>query len=176
MDAQKIELKSPLTTDAGPLFTLIDQDRTNLAHWLPWAATTLTIADERIFLRYCQGRIADKQLWLSVIWVAGQPAGMIDLHEFKDHHADVGYWLGREFRGQGIMSRSLALTEQVGFEQLDLVKISLLAALKNDASRQVAVRNHYHQDGILRQHIPALNGYTDAVVYSKLKSEYQKNV
>lgn len=171
MTKPTVELKSPSVNDAAALYALIGQDRKNLARWLPWAATTNSAADERIFLRYCQGRMADKQLWLAVIWVDHQPAGMIDLHDFRDHHADIGYWLGRDFRGQGIVSRSLAMVEQLAFTQLHLVKLELLAAVDNHASRQVAVRNHYQLDGILRQHIPTATGFADAAVYSKLQNE-----
>lgn len=172
MTQPKIELRSPNVADAPALFALVQQDQTTLARWLPWAATTHSAADERIFLRYCQGRIADKQLWLAVIWVDQQPAGMIDLHNFQDRHADVGYWLGRDFRGQGVISRSLAEVEAVGFDQLNLVKLEILAATANRASRQVAERNHYQLDGILRQHIPTTTGFTDAAVYSKLATEH----
>jgi len=175
MGTPNIQLQDPKVADATALYALIDQDRANLAHWLPWVATTTSVADERIFLRYCQGRMADKQLWLAVIWVNQQPAGMIDLHELKDGRADVGYWLGRDFRGQGIISRSLAMAENIGFTHLKCHKLELLAATDNLASRNVAERNHYHQDGILRQHIPIQDGYSDAAVYSKLKSEFQPN-
>ncbi|TGD19776.1 GNAT family N-acetyltransferase [Levilactobacillus suantsaiihabitans] len=171
MTQLKIDLRTPDVADAPALFALIQQDRTHLARWLPWAATTQSVADERIFLRYCQGRIADKQLWLAVIWVDDQPAGMIDLHNFQDRHADVGYWLGRDFRGQGVISRSLAQVETVGFDQLNLVKLNILAATANHPSRQVAERNHYHLDGILRQHIPVTTGFADAAIYSKLATE-----
>jgi len=175
MCTPNIQLKDPKIADAAALYALIDQDRTNLSRWLPWAATTTSTADERIFLRYCQGQMADKQLWLAVIGVDQQPAGMIDLHEFKDGHADIGYWLGRDFRGQGIISRSLAMTESIGFTRLKCHKLQLLAATDNQSSRHVAERNHYHQDGILRQHIPIQDGYSDAAVYSKLKSEFHPN-
>ncbi|WP_203641414.1 GNAT family N-acetyltransferase [Levilactobacillus andaensis] len=166
------QLKEPAVTDAPALYALIEQDRPPLEKWLPWADSMQSVADEAAFLQYSQQRNADHQLWLRIIWVADQPAGMIDIHEMKDGHGEIGYWLGRDFRGHGIISQSLVLTEQAGFDTLHLNKLSILAATENNASRHVAERNHYHLDGILRQHIPTTGtAYHDAAVYSKLKTE-----
>jgi len=166
-----LRLKEPAVTDASALYTLIEQDRSLLEKWLPWADSMQSVADEAAFLQYSQQRNADHQLWLRVIWAVDQPAGMIDIHEMKDGHGEIGYWLGHEFRGQGVVSQSLALTEQVGFDTLHLNKLMILAATENSASRQVAERNHYHLDGILRQHIPTSTDFYDAAIYSKLKTE-----
>ncbi|WP_341780260.1 GNAT family N-acetyltransferase [Levilactobacillus sp. HBUAS70063] len=171
--ADNIQLKAPQLTDAPALFACIAADRDYLVQWLPWVATTRAVADEAAFLRYCQTRIAAHQLWLAVIWVAGQPAGMIDLHEFQDDHAAVGYWLSREHRGQGIMTRCLATVEVIGFHDLGLHEIDLLADPANHASRAVAERRGFQRAGVLREHLPlAQGGYHDAVIYSKLSQEF----
>jgi len=171
--SQTIQLRSPQLSDASALLACIDADREFLSQWLPWVATTRTVADEIAFLKYCQARIANQQLWLAVIWVADRPAGMIDLHEFMDHHAAVGYWLDRTHRGQGIMTQCLAIVEAIGFNTLDLHSINLLAEPENHASRAVAEHRGFHQDGVLREHIPIIQGtYRDAVIYSKLAHEF----
>ncbi|NLR08409.1 MULTISPECIES: GNAT family N-acetyltransferase [Lactobacillaceae] len=168
-----IQLKSPQLSDAPALFACIAADRPYLSQWLPWAATTRTVADETAFLKYCQQRIASHQLWLTVIWVAGRPAGMIDLHDFKDHHAAVGYWLNHTLRGQGITTKCLATVETIGFNTLKLHSLNLLAEPENHASRAVAEHRGFHQDGLLRAHIPTVQGdYRDAVIYSKINREF----
>jgi len=58
-----INLENPQLSDAPTLFTQIEADREHLSQWLPWAATTRTVADEAAFLQYCQHRIADHKLW-----------------------------------------------------------------------------------------------------------------
>jgi len=167
-----IQLKSPRLSDAPALFDCVAADRAFLAQWLPWAATTQTVADETAFLKYCQTRIADHQLWLAVIWVADHPVGMIDLHDFQDQHASVGYWLDHTQRGQGIMTQCLAVVESIAFKTLNLHSILLLADPENHASRAVAEHRRFHRDGTLRDYIPtALGDYHDAVIYSKLSRE-----
>lgn len=168
-----IQLKAPQLSDAPALFACVDADRDLLSQWLPWAATTRTVADEAAFLKYCQERITSHQLWLAVILVADRPAGMIDLHDFKNQHASVGYWLDHTLRGKGIMTQCLAAVEEIGFNTLGLHSINLLAEPDNHASRAVAEHRGFHQDGVLREYIPTIRGdYRDAVVYSKLDREF----
>lgn len=166
-----IYIETPAISDAAGLYPLIAQDRENLAKWLPWAATTQSVIDEAGFIRDCLQRIEDRQLWLGVIWVDHHPAGMIDLHDFKDSHAAIGYWLGKDYRGQGVLAQSLAALEKFGFGRYRLHKISILAEPDNAASRAVAERANYRQDGTLREHIPHQDSFADAVVYSKLSDE-----
>lgn len=165
-------LMTPVVADAPALFALIDQDRAELSRWMPRTASIQSIEDEAAFLLKSQERIAANQFWLAVIWVGSQPAGTIDLHTFKDGHAEIGYWLGRDFRGKGIMTHVLGIVEDVAFRQLNLNKLELLIATPNTASQAVAHRRNFHQDGILREHLLTATGdYNDAVIYSKLSHD-----
>ena len=165
-------LMTPVVSDAPALFALIDQDRANLARWMPRTANIQSVADEAAFLLKSRERIAANQFWLAVIWVGSHPAGTIDLHAFKDGHAEVGYWLGRDFQGRGIMPHVLGIVENVAFNQLGLHKLELLIATANTRSQAVALRRGFHQDAILREHLLTATGdYNDAIVYSKLKHD-----
>lgn len=165
-------LMTPVVSDAPALFALIDQDRANLARWMPRTANIQSVADEAAFLLKSRERIAANQFWLAVIWVGSHPAGTIDLHAFKDGHAEVGYWLGRDFQGRGIMPHVLGIVENVAFNQLGLHKLELLIATANIRSQAVALRRGFHQDAILREHLLTATGdYNDAIVYSKLKHD-----
>lgn len=166
-----IQLRTPTIGDAAALLALVDEDRQNMTTWLPWAATTQTVADEQRFLRYCLGRIAEKQLWLAIIWINNTPAGMIDLHDINDDHAAIGYWLGREFRGHGVITQSVAVLETIVAPDLGLRRLILIAATANRASRAVAKRCDYHLDEILRHYIPTQHGCVDAAVYSKILTD-----
>ena len=71
----------------------------------------------------------DKKLWITSILVDGKPVGMIDLHniDLDNSHAEVGYWLGGEYQGNGVMTDCLKRVLAIGFEEMKLHKIKLLA-------------------------------------------------
>lgn len=173
LTALTTHLMTPVVADAPALFALIDQDRPALARWMPRTASIQSVEDEAAFLLTSLERISANQFWLAVIWVGPHPAGTIDLHAFKDGHAEIGYWLGRDFRGKGIMTHVLGIVEDVAFSQLNLNKLELVIATGNTASQAVAHRRGFHQDGILREHLLTATGsYDDAVIYSKLKRDF----
>ncbi|UVW18286.1 GNAT family N-acetyltransferase [Levilactobacillus brevis] len=168
-----LALVAPISPLAADLYALIAADRVNLSRWLPWANTMHEVADEAAFLAYAQGQIAAHQLWLAIITVNGKPAGMIDLHDKKDGHADVGYWLGRPYRGHGYISQSLQALEKLAFNDWQLNKLQILTVPDNIASQAVAKSNHYHCDARLPKHIPTLAGdYQDAIIFSKLRQDW----
>jgi len=170
----RTHLMTPVVADAPALYALIDADRENLARWMPRTASLKSVEDEAAYLFRSQERIANNQFWLAVIWVGNRPAGTIDLHNFQNGHAEIGYWLGRDFRGRGIMTHVLGIVEDVAFSQLDLHQLELIIATANTASRAVAQRRRFHQDGILREHLLTASGdYDDAVVYTKLAREFE---
>ena len=60
---------------------------------------------------------------------------LIDPHE---RSADIGYWVGRPFRRQGICSEAVQRVVDFGFDSLALLRISASHAPANLASRRVA--------------------------------------
>ena len=91
----------------------------------------------------------------------------------KDRIGEIGYWMGAEYEGLGIMTRSVDRVVEMGFEQLDLNRIEIRCATGNRRSRAVAERLGFVQEGILMQDEWLYDHFVDKVVYSKLKSEYK---
>ncbi|WP_283680099.1 GNAT family protein [Lentilactobacillus sp. Marseille-Q4993] len=165
-----ISLKIPTNSDAEELVRLIADDRKNLAQYLPWAETTMTASDEQEFIKFSYEQMAAGNLLLTVITVNGHPAGMIDIHQINqtNHAGQIGYWLGREYRGAGVMTSCLREMEKIAFNELALHRLELIADIKNKPSRDVAIRLDYHEDGILKDYLFHTNEYHDVVLYSKI--------
>ncbi|MHB8659223.1 MAG: GNAT family N-acetyltransferase [Solirubrobacteraceae bacterium] len=96
--------------------------------------------------------------------------GSISLLHFAWRHyrAEVGYWLAREGRGQGHVTRAVELICAWGFETLELERIELLAATGNTASQRVAERAGFQREGLLRSHTVAGERRLDMVAYARL--------
>jgi len=165
---EHIKLRFVQPDDDEALFALVDENRTQLEEYMPWAEDTKTSANEHRFLEYCQKQMAKKALWPTTILVDGQVAGMFDFHDFDhpNHHCSIGYWLGKGFQHSGVMTRVTEAAVKIAFEELDIHKITLLAEVENESSNAVAVRSGFHLDGTLKEHIYSAGKFHDANIYS----------
>ena len=102
-----------------------------------------------------------------------QLLGSISLMRFswKDARAEVGYWLGRDARGQGHATRAVRLITAWGFDHLGLERIDLMAATENPASQRVADRCGFTREAILRSYLQGRDGRQDMVAFGLLASE-----
>ncbi|NQU77688.1 GNAT family N-acetyltransferase [Candidatus Falkowbacteria bacterium] len=71
------------------------------------------------------------------IAVAGEVAGGISLFDISGHKAEIGYWLGENYWGQGIMSAACKLVTKFGLEKLKLIRIYAFVFPWNKASMKV---------------------------------------
>ncbi|GEO68504.1 GNAT family N-acetyltransferase [Levilactobacillus acidifarinae] len=161
--------------DAPALFALIDQDRETLGRYLPWVATTHTVADETAFLRVVNQHLGQGTSLNLVVWLPQQPVGMISCNRFDsaNHSTDIGYWLGASFRGQGIMTQAVRGMCDLAFRDYDLNKVIIRAAVDNLASNAVARRAGFQPEGRLRQNERLADGYHDDYQYGLLREEWR---
>ena len=99
--------------------------------------------------------------------------GSISLMRFSWQHAraEVGYWLAKDARGNGHVTRAVRLITEWGFRHLGLERIDLLAATGNPASQRVAERCGFTREALLRSYLPGKEGRQDMVAYGLLASD-----
>jgi RimJ/RimL family protein N-acetyltransferase len=104
----------------------------------------------RQFLDYiCQHR--ERNVW--AIEVDGEAAGGIGFEPLTDIErvsAEIGYWLGRQYWGRGIMTDALRSITTDAFERLDLSRIFALPFADNHGSIRVLEKVGYVVEGRLR--------------------------
>jgi RimJ/RimL family protein N-acetyltransferase len=96
--------------------------------------------------------------------------GSISLMRFSWRHAraEVGYWLAKEARGQGHVTRGVRLITAWGFRSLGLQRIDLMAATENPASQRVAERCGFTREAVLRSYLQGKEGRQDMVAFGLL--------
>lgn len=110
------------------------------------------------------------------IWYEGTLVGVIGLHEINRMHrkTSLGYYLDKQFEGHGIMTQAVEALIKYCFEELDLNRIEISAAVNNEKSRAIPERLGFTREGMLRDN-ELLNGiYSSSYIYSLLKSEYDQ--
>lgn len=101
-----------------------------------------------------------------------QLVGAIGLEiEESDHHAELGYWIGREFWNKGYCSEAGAAVLKHGFDQLGLHRIHSHYLTRNPASGRVMEKIGMLREGLLRGHSRKWGVFEDVVVYGMLASD-----
>jgi RimJ/RimL family protein N-acetyltransferase len=70
--------------------------------------------------------------------------------EKKFNHAEIGYWLGKEYWGKGITPRCVQAMVRFGFQRLGLQRISAVVFSPNLRSRRVLEKNGFVHEGTMR--------------------------
>jgi len=82
----------------------------------------------------------------------GVLVGSMGIHDidWRSRTGEVGYWVAKEMRGLGIATRALRLVSTYAFVELGLMRLILLADVRNEPSQAVARKAGYVQEGVLR--------------------------
>jgi ribosomal-protein-alanine N-acetyltransferase len=107
------------------------------------------------FDRLLAARQSDRALRLLVCSLAtGEIIGQISFSDISRgcfQSCFVGYWMGRAFAGQGMMSEALSLAVRHAFSRLRLHRVEANIAPSNIASRAVAAHCGFRYEGRARR-------------------------
>ncbi len=82
------------------------------------------------------------------------------------HSAEIGYWLGEPFWGQGIATKAVRALTEYAFAHLDLVRIYGTVFEWNPASARVLEKAGYTHEGRLRKSITKDGKIIDQLLYA----------
>lgn len=93
----------------------------------------------------------------------------------KSGKTEIGFWVKKSARGNGIINKILPEIEKMIFAQDWCHKIILQCDPENTASKFIAEKNGYVLEGTIRQDEKWTDGSLhDNLYFGKLKSEYNK--
>jgi RimJ/RimL family protein N-acetyltransferase len=141
------------------------------------AATTLRIAhpyteqDAKAFLALTQ---EPGKIWLAATLRADErQIGGIGLRLDDQHqHAELGYWLGVPFWGQGYATEAARELMRYGFEDLGLHRIFASHFKHNSASGRILVKLGMRHEGCQREHLRKWDQFVDSELYGMLRQEW----
>jgi len=109
----------------------------------------------------------------------GELCGLIGLIFQKDVYrksAEIGYWLGEAFWGQGIATKAVESIVQYAFEDLKLIRIFAGAFEYNVGSMNVLEKNGFQKEGIARMAVFKNGKFWDEHRYALLAEEDARRV
>ncbi|RIW37266.1 N-acetyltransferase [Bacillus salacetis] len=159
---------------APELFQLVDDNREILGKWLSFPHKTRTIEDSRLFIERSLTRFENDHGFWAGIWLKDELAGAIG-YLYMDPSArktEIGYWLGRGFEGNGLVTKSCVCFVNHAFEGLELNKVEINMSEQNARSIAVAERLGFKREGLIRD-FEFLNGlYHNRFIYGMLRKEW----
>ena len=132
-----------------------------------------TIAHGQAFVESCVFGDETRQ-YCRAIEVDGEAVGSIGVFLQTDVYrksAELGYWLGRPFWGQGIMTRAVEQVCGYVFANYDIVRIYAEPFAENIGSRRVLEKAGFQLEGIMRCGAVKNGRLVDWCMYSKIKED-----
>lgn len=103
---------------------------------------------------------------------SGDLIGAMGFEENPRHDwAEIGYWIGRPFWGQGYATEALRSFIQWTFAHTALNRLQSCHFMRNPASGRVMQKAGMTREGIMRQRVKKWGHYEDIAIYAILRSE-----
>ncbi|MFN2453864.1 MAG: GNAT family N-acetyltransferase [Pyrinomonadaceae bacterium] len=175
---ENLELRLLEDRHAAELYALVDRDRGYLRQWMPWLDGSKTVGDIRDFIGLSRKRYAENSgLHLSVVF-QNRIAGQLSLHntDWPNRKTEIGYWLGDEFQGKGLMTEACRALISYAFQELELNRVEIRCATENGKSRAIPERLNFTKEGIAREAQWLYDHYVNLVVYAMLAKQWRHAV
>jgi RimJ/RimL family protein N-acetyltransferase len=90
----------------------------------------------------------------------------------ENHNAELGFWIGQDFRNCGYTSEAARMIIEFGFRDLALQKIYASHLARNPASGRVMQKVGMQQEGYFRKHFRKWGVFEDLVYFGILPSDF----
>ena len=153
-----VRLRDYEITDAPRLVELANNERVSryLIYTFPFPYT-LRDAEWWIAKGSRQGGAQAKVIEHNGVFIG--TVGIKPQSGWRDHIAEIGYWLGEEFWGRGLASEALKQMTERAFTVGAYRKLIAPVLAPNSASMKVLQKNGYELEGVLRREV-VKNGQT----------------
>jgi ribosomal-protein-serine acetyltransferase len=159
---------------ASALAALVENNIEHLRSYLPFVAGLASTASAAAHLEAACARALQGEIYEWHLFMDATLCGAIRVKDVDhvDRKAKIGYFIGRQFQGKGVVTSSVRAVLSHCFESLGLNRMELRCAAGNAPSMRVAERLGFTHEGVLRQG-EFLNGvFVDLHLYSLLRDEF----
>jgi RimJ/RimL family protein N-acetyltransferase len=156
------------------LYEAARESVTTVGHWLPWCRANYAWEDAVAWIESCQsGWSRGEPYAFGIFGEDEQLLGGIGLNRLDREHrsANLGYWVRESAQGKGIAPAAVQAIATFGFNCQDLMRIEIVAAIANWASRRCAEKAGARFEGIARQRLMIGATQMDAAVYGLIPAD-----
>jgi RimJ/RimL family protein N-acetyltransferase len=165
-----ISLRAFQQDDAAPLYRAALESLTDLIPWMSWAHPDYRESEMDEYVRIVRRNweMCTQYAFAIADLHDGSMLGAASLSHIHPvyNFCNLGYWIRSSRRGNGLAGRAARLAAKFAFEQVGLIRVEVVVAVKNGASLKVAEKIGAHREGILRNRIIVREAVHDAVMFS----------
>ncbi|CAN5472924.1 GNAT family protein [soil metagenome] len=173
----RITLK-PLSIEmSGEIREFVIHNYNHLAPWFEWLTPDYSELDTIDFISRSLSKDPIISGFNFAIIVDGKYAGTIGNHGIDQMHnsSSLGYYLGKEYEGKGIMLNSVRVVIHYLYDELKIERLEIRCNVDNLRSRALPERLGFKLEGQLRNAEKVKGVYRDWAVYGMISDEYRKN-
>jgi ribosomal-protein-serine acetyltransferase len=102
--------------------------------------------------------------------------GVVGYHgiDWQNRSTTLGYWLGEEYQGKGLMTAVCRALVDHAFEELGLNQVGIACAIENKKSCAIPERLGFRREGVQRQAEWLYDHFVDQALYAALASEWRR--
>lgn len=172
---ENIRLEQLNLSHATGIFNLINSNREYLRKWLTFVDTTQTLKDTEKYILDIDGASEhpNSETVISILF-RDRLIGIIALKkvDWANRIAEIGYWLGEQYQGKGIITRSCKAIIDYAFGQMGVNRIEIKCGVGNERSCHVPQRLGFTFEGVERDGELVNGKFIDLEVYSLLRREW----
>ena len=127
------------------------------------------VKDAEEFIKSCQKENPQTTFAIEFNGDVAGCIGLVKQHDIYSLTAELGYWLGEPYWGQGIAAKAVNLIVDYGFDHLNLVRIYAGVFDFNKPSQRVMEKAGFKLDCILEKAVFKNGKISDEYRYSKIK-------
>ncbi len=130
---------------------------------VPWIKTTRAAMSRK-----------ERYEMVMVLKETGLPIGACSLNEisWKHLHAEMSYWLGKPYWGQGYMTEAVKRMLAFGFEELGLERIYACCFTDNPASARVLEKAGFGYEGCARHEYKKGDKFVDMLHFGMIREDF----
>lgn len=156
-------------------YALLKSNIPEFKKWFWWANNDYSLTYETTIARNNLLRYMQKEALGITIWRDGRLVGNSTLSiDSQNLSGNVGYWLDKSVRGQGIITNTIHALFQEAFTVYGIQRMDILAGVANKGSRAIAERLGMHLDLIQKDETFIDEKFVDHVQYSLLREEWEE--
>jgi ribosomal-protein-serine acetyltransferase len=169
-------IRSFCDDDAAEFVAAVHESASSLERWMPWYYPGYSEKDALEWFTYCDSsRENGSEYSFGIFSADGQEfiggTGLNDIHRRHRSSANLGYWVRHARQRQGVATRAIQMMSQFGFQELNLLRIEIVAIDSNTASNLAARKSGAHFEGFAGNKLIMHGVPHTAAVYSLIPAD-----